>query len=1383
MPTDPLAHLVAMLTPSEMVTTGHVFLSYSRRNRDFAKALYGKLTDAGFPLWRDVHDIEAGADDWWQAIQEAIRACDTVVLCMSLPALKSPVVGDEWLYARQIGKRIIPVVADDIWEHPEVKAGTFTLPNWMQRKNWLDFRASVPESEVAWANLLRTLNERYTPKRFISMVEELPPRFVRRSDDMDRAVHGLVDDKYDAVAMTTAFSGAGGYGKTTLAKAVARDVRIQGAFDDAILWVTLGEKLLELSSDALANVLISRVRELIDALTGEKPVIETLEMAQTKLHAAIGELYVLLVIDDVWDAAHLKPFLLDSGKTPHCSYLITTRSLNTVNRDSILKQTIDRMKPIEAAELLSAGFDPDEIKINKVTLRTLAHELREYPLVLALANTQIANYAHDMSLSMADALELGRETLRELGVLGFDDTSAASRDSAVSKTLDVSIRQITPEERQRLYRELAIFPDDALIPLTTLEKYWGLSKVATLQFCQMLYRKTALLHSFEGLSVRLHDVFRDCLLYWERDKLPALHRRLTDNLRIGMSTGVMALPDEYAWRNLAYHLIEGGQPDRLRALLLDYHYLRAKLGVTDASALVADCDALLKIGTDETIRVLRSAILLSENALAQDADALGHQLVGRIMSHRKHNTELRTLTDSIPALQPGLYPIDFDSEYVTHEQAGGPLLRTLSGHIENVKGAQILVNGRLLSWSADSTLRLWSSDGALLMVFEGHTNSVNGVLELADGRLLSWSADSTLRLWSSDGALLMVFGGHTNWVNGALELADGRLLSWSADSTLRLWSSDGTPLSVLEGHIHSITGVLELANGRFLSWSGVIPSEDHTLRLWASHGVLLAILEGHGSSVNGAQELTNGRILSCSADNTLRLWTADGAPLSVLTGHNFWATGMFELADGRFLSTSLDNTLRLWISDGTPLAVLQGHSSSVNGGLELTDGRLVSWSSDGTLRLWASDGTPLAVLQGHSGPINGTLELSDGRLVSWSSDGTLRLWIADNASVASLTPHTGAVDELQVLTDGRVLSWSSGSFIRNKDRVLRLWASDGTPLTVLAGHNYDVNGALVLSNGRFLSWSQDETLRLWSSDGAPLTVLEGHTSGIKGALTLADGRILSWSNDHTLRLWTSDGAALAVLEGHTDLVEGALELSDGRFLSWSDDGTLRLWGTDGTLITVLKGHTNTVIGTRALENGQLLSWSSDNTICLWTSDGALLTVLKGHTSTIIGVRALENGRLLSWSSDNTIRLWTSDGALLIVLKGHTSTIIGTRALKDGRLLSWSSDNTICLWTSDGVLLTVLNQDYYSRNRQTMIRLAHEQNIDLDELLPNDLSTRLGLVQQSRNCIGLYNPTDGISITCFYSDADFMNSALLSDKVTIAAADEVGRVIFLRYRDH
>ena len=74
------------------------------------------------------------------------------------------------------------------------------------------------------------------------MVEDLPPDYVPRPQEFDALVSKLLDQRREEpVAITAALRGAGGYGKTTMAKALCHDERIQQAFDDGILWVTLGE--------------------------------------------------------------------------------------------------------------------------------------------------------------------------------------------------------------------------------------------------------------------------------------------------------------------------------------------------------------------------------------------------------------------------------------------------------------------------------------------------------------------------------------------------------------------------------------------------------------------------------------------------------------------------------------------------------------------------------------------------------------------------------------------------------------------------------------------------------------------------------------------------------------------------------------------------------------------------------------------------------------------------------------------------------------------------------------------------------------------------------------------------------------------------------------
>jgi hypothetical protein len=106
-----------------------IFISYSRKNARFARDLYNRLAKLGFPLWRDRTEMQGG-ENWWNQIKEAIDACETTILCMSPDALKSPIVQEEWLYARRNGKRVIPVIADDV--------DFSSVPRWMQRVDWVD---------------------------------------------------------------------------------------------------------------------------------------------------------------------------------------------------------------------------------------------------------------------------------------------------------------------------------------------------------------------------------------------------------------------------------------------------------------------------------------------------------------------------------------------------------------------------------------------------------------------------------------------------------------------------------------------------------------------------------------------------------------------------------------------------------------------------------------------------------------------------------------------------------------------------------------------------------------------------------------------------------------------------------------------------------------------------------------------------------------------------------------------------------------------------------------------------------------------------------------------------------------------------------------------
>ena len=72
---------------------------------------------------------------------------------------------------------------------------------------------------------------------------------------------------------------------------------------------------------------------------------------------------------------------------------------------------------------------------------------------------------------------------------------------------------------------------------------------------------------------------------------------------------------------------------------------------------------------------------------------------------------------------------------------------------------------------------------------EGHSLTVNCIVFLPDGRVVSGSYDSSLRVWDpSTGQCLQSLKGHSNRVSCVAVLPDGRVVSGSDDGTIKKWN-------------------------------------------------------------------------------------------------------------------------------------------------------------------------------------------------------------------------------------------------------------------------------------------------------------------------------------------------------------------------------------------------------------------------------------------------------------------------------------------------------------------------------------------------------------------------------------------------------------------
>jgi hypothetical protein len=206
-----------------------VFISYARNDgKEFANNLRARLEAEGIPIWQDRTGMEGGRD-WWLQIVEALNHVEFMVLVMTPAALQSTMVRREWRYARQQGVCVYPVQA-------ALQLDFSQLPRWMRSVHFYDLNAE-------WPKFVNDLNTRCQQLHVPFMVEDLPTDFVDRPQVLNALLGTILDGSLEEPTATkVALRGAGGYGKTTMARAVCHNEHVQEAFDDGILWVTLSQK-------------------------------------------------------------------------------------------------------------------------------------------------------------------------------------------------------------------------------------------------------------------------------------------------------------------------------------------------------------------------------------------------------------------------------------------------------------------------------------------------------------------------------------------------------------------------------------------------------------------------------------------------------------------------------------------------------------------------------------------------------------------------------------------------------------------------------------------------------------------------------------------------------------------------------------------------------------------------------------------------------------------------------------------------------------------------------------------------------------------------------------------------------------------------------------
>lgn len=1173
-----------------------VLVSYSRLDGEAVAAeVYQRLQTEQIAAWDDLTQI-GNEESWWQKTIEALEQVDFLVLVMTPAATESPMVRRQWRYARQRGVCIYPVFQDQNLDFSR-------LPRWIRQVHFYNLN-------LEWHKLLHDLKGECAAPPVPFMVDALPDDYITRPAESNRLVSYLYDPARDeSIINTVVLVGAGGYGKTTLAMALCHHQNIRQVFDNGVLWVTLGETPGDLSRYVI---------DLIEVLSGERPGFAGLDAAVVRLGELLADRDILLVIDDVWNVSHLKPFLQGGSR---CARLITTRDTTAAPPGAKILQ-VGPMQQSEAQALLGNQLPPE----NPAQLQQLAARLGEWPLLLKLTNGTLRERLR-ASASLAEAVAYVNDALDKHGLTAFDKDSDAARDQAAGQTIKMSLELLSPERCDR-YFELAIFPEDINIPFSAVEKLWsvtgGLDDFDTEELCDYLH-ELSLLVSFDlvNRNIRLHKVMRSYLVHRQHDNLPNLHRQFLDACQPASQRWADLPPQEpYLWTHLAYHLVQAERSEELLHTVKNLFYLAVKTHLRGSHYTESDLQtAESALPEDNTLKLLRRTLSQAGHLLARCA-SLG-EISNTLHSRLAHRPQLAAIAANSQADLPR--PL-LTARHTLPDLPDPHLIRTLRGHTAGLLGCAITADGATaVSVAKDNTVIVWdTATGIERLHLAESTAEVWGCALSANGAVMAYvTGDGRIVLWDPQNEVGRIsWAGHQAGIlSCALDATGSLLVTAAKDKTLKVWDTQtGAERATLAGHQRSVTDCALSADGQVMASA----SNDGLLKVWDVQ--------------TGKERFTA----------TIRLADVGVQRLTFSSQRDAHFTCALS-ADGAIVAgASSMGTVTVWnTTTGAELITLKGDKRGVQScALSANGSRVACALTNGRVKMWdTATGGELLTLVDHTRSVNDCVLSADGAtLISASDDQTLKVWdVGSSAALLTPTRQLGAAHSCAISADGTVAVTAMA------DNTLVVWdVAAGSQRLTLKGHTRKVNHCAITPNGQtVVSASQDQTLIIWDAQtGSQRSVLTGHTWAVNGCAISADGgRVISVSDDKTLKVWDArTGQEQFSLTGHSRNINSCA-FNDRRQLavSASGDGTLRVWSlpTKERLAT-LKGHTAWVDSCAISADGQVIvSASYDKTLKLWNAnDYTERITLRGHTMTVAGCAISADGAIvISASRDKTIKVW------------------------------------------------------------------------------------------------------------------------------------------------
>ena len=333
----------------------------------------------------------------------------------------------------------------------------------------------------------------------------------------------------------------------------------------------------------------------------------SLEAGTVELKRLLESRAMLLILDDVWNAAAAQPLQVGG---PRCTTLLTTRDKTQAVGAVVVPLEVMQLEEGRALLRRAARGKLDDVALAD----RIAARLEYLPLALEIVGAMLEEGTSwsDVQTALDD---------RELNFLEYEQQSMLA-------TIDASVSMLPADERAR-YHELTIFLHDEPLVEAVVARLWEqTANLKAHQSRRLLARLRS--RSLVQAGNTLHALQYDYLCaVAQADMLCRWHSALADAYAGLTIPSSLSDDGNYGWRRLAYHLAQAQRLDDLRQLLRDGAYLHGKIERLGTAALLADFALLFG---DPTIERIASALRLGAHILDRAPYELGNQLIGRLGS-------------------------------------------------------------------------------------------------------------------------------------------------------------------------------------------------------------------------------------------------------------------------------------------------------------------------------------------------------------------------------------------------------------------------------------------------------------------------------------------------------------------------------------------------------------------------------------------------------------------------------------------------------------------------------------------------------------------------------------------------------------------------------